>query len=460
MTNLKARHLLLFVVIAALAAGVWALTRFTLKPPTASESATTTAPRASDPDWWRSMERVKEARGDTGNVAIEIPSELRHYDERRWFLATQVAEVKKFNLQPVQDFVDLAASVQRGELVPLPAVTDTYILFGVGARVDGDAFTRYVADQNLALDDEAGLRDAYARLETEHAKLQKELSDLQSQSRSDFDAVKDRANTKQAELDKSGAVARPSGRAFDIAALRQKLKSNEEDKALLSRYYGHSSGSSASGSRLLRDYDLLQALAKNFGGRSFNLDDASDRQTLKVYLLSSLRPPALKVLEEIAKRYHDQFARPLPVSSLIRPEQYQHALRRVNRYAVTIDTPPHSTGLAFDIDYRYMSIAEQNFVMNELARLKNEGRIEVIRERGANYHVFAFIDGQRPNDDLITAALDEVGPPAPVAQAIEKGSQAQPALARVGTKSRAAKNSRRSLKSTRTPPKARAKKRR
>ena len=103
------------------------------------------------------------------------------------------------------------------------------------------------------------------------------------------------------------------------------------------------------------------------------------------------------------------------MSSLIRPEQYQRALRRVNRYAVLIDTPPHSTGLAFDIDYRYMSNAEQNFVMNELARLKNEGRIEVLRERGANYHVFAFIDGHRPSDDLITSSLDEAGRPVAVA---------------------------------------------
>ena len=183
MTNLKARHLLLLIVVtAAFAAGVWALARFTLKPPSPGESSTAAAPRASDPDLWaRSMEKVKEDRGDTGNVAIEIPAELRHYDERRWFLATQVAEVKKFNLQPVQDFVDLAAMIQRGEMVPLPAVTDTYILFGVGARVDGDAFTRYVANQNLELNDEGGLRDAYARLESEHAKLQKEISDLQAQ---------------------------------------------------------------------------------------------------------------------------------------------------------------------------------------------------------------------------------------------------------------------------------------
>jgi len=99
------------------------------------------------------------------------------------------------------------------------------------------------------------------------------------------------------------------------------------------------------------------------------------------------------------------------VSSLVRPEQYQHSLRRVNRNAVTIDAPPHSTGLAFDIDYRYMSVAEQNFVMRELARLKTEGRIEVIRERSANFHVFAFINGVRPPDDLIAASLEKAGAP-------------------------------------------------
>jgi hypothetical protein len=78
---------------------------------------------------------------------------------------------------------------------------------------------------------------------------------------------------------------------------------------------------------------------------------------------------------------------------------------------VLIETPPHSTGLAFDIDYRYMSAGEQTFVMAELARLKNEQRIEVIRERNANYHVFAFVNGTRPSDDLITASLEKAGAP-------------------------------------------------
>jgi hypothetical protein len=400
------------------------------------------------------MEKVKEERGDTGNVAMEIPAQLRHYDDRRWFLATQVAEVKKFNLQPVQDFVDLAAMVKRGEMASLRAVTHTYILFGVGARVNGDAFTRYVADQNLELNDEAGLRETYARLESAHAKLQKEISDLQAQPQSHFAAVKNRTDTKQDELES------------EITARQQELKSNEADKRMINQYYGEyrqSFGSPASGPKLLRDYDSLQALAKDFGGRSFNLDDSSDRQALKVYLLSSLRPQALKVLEEIAKRYHDKFDRVLPVSSLIRPEQYQHALRRVNRYAVLIDTPPHSTGLAFDIDYRYMSNAEQNFVMSELARLKDAGRIEVLRERGANYHVFAFIDGRRPSDDLINASLDEAGQPVkqPVKRATDaEKAQSQQTSARVETKSRAAKNTRPKSKATRTTSKAKAKKHR
>jgi len=78
---------------------------------------------------------------------------------------------------------------------------------------------------------------------------------------------------------------------------------------------------------------------------------------------------------------------------------------------VLIETPPHSTGLAFDIDYRYMSAAEQTFLMAELARLKNEQRIEVIRERSANYHVFAFMNGTRPSDDLITASLEKASTP-------------------------------------------------
>src|SRR5882672_10887538 len=129
--NRETRRLLLFIALSvAFGVGVWALLRFTAPARQANQStnlAKAALPTA-DPDlWMRSMQKVKEDRGEAGNVGIEIPPELRHYPDRHWFLATQVAEVKKFNLQSCQDFVDLAAMIERGELVSLPAVTDNYI---------------------------------------------------------------------------------------------------------------------------------------------------------------------------------------------------------------------------------------------------------------------------------------------------------------------------------------------
>jgi hypothetical protein len=215
----------------------------------------------------------------------------------------------------------------------------------------------------------------------------------------------------------------------EILVRQQELQADADEKALLDRAYGQPGSRQA----LLQDYESLQAVAKNFAGRSYNLGDASDRYALKVSMLSSVRPQALKILEEVAKAYHDKFARPLPVSSLVRPEQYQHSLRKVNRNAVLIDTPPHSTGLAFDIDYRYMSSEEQNFLMTELARLKDEGRIEVIRERNANYHVFAFVDGKRPSDELVTASLEEAGAP------VQEAHHATPQPTKPAIKSRLVK---------------------
>jgi len=64
-------------------------------------------------------------------------------------------------------------------------------------------------------------------------------------------------------------------------------------------------------------------------------------------------------------------------------------------------------------------VAEQNFLMRELARLKNEGRIEVIRERNANYHVFSFVNGSRPSDELIASCLEKAGAPPPEANHAE-----------------------------------------
>lgn len=342
MIKLRMKRVALFLILMVVigAPAVWTIRRFhsVKRLREAANQSTTLTNTATVQSWTEAVEKVKAERGGGG---AETPAELKHYSERYWFLATQIAEVAQHNLPTCQDYFDLAYMLQRGELVSVPGVTETYVLYGVAQRADDSVFTR---DENVSS---------------------------------------------------------------------------------------------------VGNYESLNTLAKDFGGRSYNLNNPADRLVLKGNLLSSLRPAAFKVLEEVAAAYYQQFARPLPISSLVRPEQYQHSLRRVNRNAVLIETPPHSTGLAFDIDYRYMSGPEQTFVMTELARLKNAGRIEAIRERNANYHVFAFIGGIRPNDELISAYLDEANPdgaeanPAAAAAVKEKPkSKSKPVRARAKRKRR------------------------
>ena len=390
----KFNFILLLIITIAAGVGVWAALRFTA--PQKLWRRTLTAENLAPVNyndsgkWARAIEKVKEDRTNiTDTAPLEVPPELRHYEDHHWFLATQVAEVKKHNLQTCQDFLDVAGMISRNELAPVPLVTDDYVLFGVGAKADENSFTRFEDDHTVGVYDENQLSAAYQRLANERQQVQDTTTQLKNQ----LGSLKSRDRGKRAELQKQ------------INEQEELLTSVDEEKAALDQAYGQADERQ----KLFRDYESLQTLAKDFRGRSYDITNGTDRQALKIAMLSSLRRAALKILEEVAAAYHKQFDRPLPVSSLVRPEEYQHVLRRYNRAATTIDTPPHSTGLAFDIDYRFMSVPEQNFVMNALARLKRDGRIEVLRERAANFHVFAFIDGARPNDDLITASLEEVG---------------------------------------------------
>lgn len=320
------RRVVLVVILVVAGVAAWRIFRYTSERRNrlfqSASQLSNLATNSATYSWDAAVEKVKAPRGEELGGVLDVPAELKHYEERYWFLASQVAEIDKYNIHTVQDYLDLAAMIEHGELVPVPAVTETYILLGVGQRADEEPFSKF-------------------------------------------------------EQENSNSVADPG------------------------------------------EYQALQQLAKNFNGRSFDLENPYDRHVLKINMLSTIRPQALKIIDEVSAAYHQRFDLPLPVSSLVRPEQYQHSLRRVNRNAVTIDTPPHSTGLAFDIDYRYMSVAEQNFLMTELARIKNEGRIEVIRERNANYHVFAFVNGTRPSDDLVSASLEKAGAPPPEANDTE-----------------------------------------
>src|SRR6185369_4532676 len=154
----KARILLLLVItIGAITAGAWRVVRFKEREAINYVANAATLPVNYAELWERAIERVTEDRGAMGGAAVETPSQLRHYSDRHWFLASQVAEVKKFNLHSCQDYVELAAMISHGELVTLPAVTNTYVLFGVGGRADESPFNRYQNGENVDLYSEAEL---------------------------------------------------------------------------------------------------------------------------------------------------------------------------------------------------------------------------------------------------------------------------------------------------------------
>lgn len=341
--------------------------------------------------WTLAVEKVKEDRGEpTGKQAkVEIPAQLRHYSDTRRFLATQVAEVKEHRLETPQDFVGLGDMIKRGELVQLNPVNENYLLFGVGGNANNQPFTHFENGKRISLYNEMGLQQEYSRLAESQAKFVNEISGLKQQL------------TRLKRHERSQRTALQT----QIAVAEKALKLDREDKALLDHYYGNRE----TRQQLFADYESLEKLAvEKLGkqtGKAFDLDDAKARRQMKVEMLSSLRPEAMKVLEEVATSYHAKFNRPLPITSLVRPDEYQLELSKTNPNATRIETPPHSTGLAFDILYRYMSAAEQSHVMSDLARLKDQGRIEVLRENRDHYHVFAFVDGVRPHEQFITASL-------------------------------------------------------
>jgi hypothetical protein len=332
------------------------------------------------------VQKIKEDRGEAvGKQAkVETPQQLRHYSDTRRFLATQYAEWREHRFETPKDFSDLAAMIESGQMVPLRPVSRNYILFGVGGNANKEPFTRYENGKRIPLYNESGLALAYARMAVSSTGLENDIASLRQELGSVNKRERARLQSQISEKEKA-------------------LEAERERKELLDRYYDDTERRR----QLFSEYESLESVAKSFPDRDFNIEDARSRQEMKVRMLSSLRPEAFKVLEEIAVSYSQKFGRPLPITSLVRPDEYQHALSKVNPNATRMETPPHSTGLAFDIYYRFMTADEQSFVMSHLARLKDEGRIEVLRENRDHYHVFAFVDGARPDETLIRASLNK-----------------------------------------------------
>jgi hypothetical protein len=361
--------------------------------------------------WRTEVRRVEEARGEPigQRARLVVPPQLQHDADRRMFLAVQVAETQEQDYELPGDDADLAALVQAGEMVELPPFGDHHVLYGVGALVDGAPFAHY--DREAAT--EVPLYSSYL----------------------DFDLADDAYDAAVGELqDKKAALAAARDRARrsprQRRALSAQLRSLEQRETLLIRQQERTAEYYEDWERrqmLAGKLQLLEDVANRLGGRRYDLEKPEDRRALRGRLQTFIRPEARAVLLEIAREYSRVFDRPLPVTSLVRSYRYQTVLRRTNRNATSIDVPPHSTGLAFDLMTRFMTAAEQEYLMALVARLEDEGKVEALREGNRDHlHVFAFADGVRPPAAAIARSLELVAPrPAPRPARVARPAAAQ-----------------------------------
>lgn len=329
----------------------------TTAPPSFAPPSTLAAPDLTGIE--AAVFRVEEVRGGSGR--IETPVELMHYrDDRRRFLAVQIAATREDNLQMPHDEAALAGMILRGELVELAPLTEDYLLYEIGTAVNIDPLSHFdeASGKDVPL---FGSFDEYEREDT--------LLALEA-----------------------------ARRGRDAAKARER-------RELLASFYR----SPTLRQQLFRERGAVSRLARDFGGISYDLSDPAARARFTARLLSFIRPQARDVLLQLARSYRLRFSRHLPVASLVRTARYQRRLARVNSNASTVDIAPHTTGEAFDITYKFMAPDEQNFLMEEVARLERAGRVEALRERRNSLHVYVFATGQRPSEQLVAQFLDDVG---------------------------------------------------
>jgi hypothetical protein len=382
------------------------------------------APRASRT--WKDMARkVEEPRGEpVGRAArVTVPAELQHYRDRKRFLAIQVAATRAQELETPHDYAELARMIARDQLVEVAPMGENYLLYGVAGIANGDPFTHHdpKSGAEITLYDGWGdFRDAYdemtARLDVLRSEVAAQRQQLRKMPRSTRVQRRRRAALQSRIRGGDGAV-----RLLD-----------QRRKVMASFYESYDRRR-----QMVAEYQELVSFAADFEGRSYDLQDPRQRLRLKARLLSFLHPEARDQMLEMARGYRAEFDRPLPVSSLVRTIGYQRTLTRTNRNATQIDTPPHASGLAFDVYIGRMAAAEQQALMETIARLEREGRVEALKERNDHIHVYVLPDG-RPSEALIALSKKEVeaaprprlAPPAARRPAATRPAARRPAPAR------------------------------
>jgi hypothetical protein len=386
----------------------------------ARESAAAPPPAVlpSEVNPWREAARlVEEDRGQPiGRAArVHVPAELRHYPDKKRFLALQVAGWMEKDYPIPKDEADLVQMIDRGDMVEVPAIGKDHILYGVGANATGEPLAHY----DHATGREIPLYSRYDLFEDAAA----QWSATAEARKADAAA----ASAEAAKLPRARAQARKRRALLaDARRAREEAAALEKQRQEAAAWYDDPDRRRT----LVTERQTLDDVAQRLGKRRYDLDDPQDRRAFRGRLLSFLRPPARDRLLDLAARYRAKFGRPLPVTSLVRTEQYQRQLGETNPNATRISIPPHTTGLAYDVYYHYMPGTEQDTLMEMVAEDERAGRVESLRENRDHIHIFAFADGRRPPETLVAEALGVVRRPR---TAVGAGQTAGP-LARAATR--------------------------
>src|SRR6185503_16246745 len=138
------------LVIAVIAGGLVAYQRRphgpTAAPAPESAAAPPPAVAPSEVHPWREAARlVEEDRGQAiGRAArVHVPAELRHYANKKRFLALQVAGWMEKDYPIPADEADLARMIDRGDMVEVPAFSKDHVLYGVGANATDEPLAHF-----------------------------------------------------------------------------------------------------------------------------------------------------------------------------------------------------------------------------------------------------------------------------------------------------------------------------
>jgi pSer/pThr/pTyr-binding forkhead associated (FHA) protein len=164
-------------------------------------------------------------------------------------------------------------------------------------------------------------------------------------------------------------------------------------------------------------YQILEKLAKNFGGREYNLNVPQDRKQMRMRLLRMFNANSRKLFLDICAAYYERFKVPLRVTSLMRSMDYQRQLNRVNGNSYNVrpgTVPPHTTGNTFDVGRNHLPADAQNFLIKTLSDFEAQGRLDTLIEGNVNacFHTFIYPDGVGPSQTTVATKPKPAASPA------------------------------------------------